>query len=137
MSDTVFRQQVAPEAEQPLPEGKDAPSQPIVNDVPVPYLDASNFLEEYFNIGTEWKDHDASFYKELEGIDSYLKTKIESKELPNDQVAIRNELKKMERLNNLNKEQRSVIRLEVLANYVEFMKKNDNLKSNLKRYADA
>lgn len=133
MTDTVFRTKAEPVGET-LPEGKEEPVGSQV-EVEVPYLDSSNFLTDYFNLGTEWKDHDASFSKELDGIDSYLKSKITEGEIGNSQKAVTDILKGMEKLNNLSKEGRSVIRLEVLANYIEFLRKNDNLKSNLKRYA--
>lgn len=106
-----------------------------VTDVQVPYMDAPEFLDEYFGIGKEWKDHDASMYPEIKKIDEYLTAKIRNGEVANDQKAIKQMLKDMEKLTDLKKESRSVVRLEVLANYVEFLSKNENLKSNLKRYA--
>lgn len=136
MTDTVFRAKIE-QKEEVLPSGKDSPNQPIVNDVPVPYLDSNDFLDKYFGLGTEWKDQDASFYKEIEEIDSYIRTRIDRGEIENSQKAVDELLKGIEKLNNLSKEGRSVIRLEVLANYIEFLNKNDNLKSNLKRYANA
>lgn len=138
MSDTVFRtKQEAPVVEEPKIETKSEPTPGIVNDVELPYLDkAEGFLEEYFGIGTEWKDYDASFYPEVEKINTFIKLKIRNGEIPNDQEAVRDFLKGLEKTNNLKKESRSVVKLEVLANYTEFLMKNDKLKSNLKRYAD-
>jgi hypothetical protein len=136
MSDTVFRARIEPVAENKI-EAISSPAQPVITDVPVPYLDSRTFLDDYFNLGTEWKDHDATFQKEIDTINTYLTEKIKTGEIENSQKAVTTVLKGMERLNNLSKEGRSVIRLEVLGNYIEFLAKNDNLKSNLKRYGNA
>lgn len=117
-------------------ESKNETGTPIDDKVDVPYLDAKNFLDSYFGLGTEWHDRDANFYPEVETIDKYIKGKIDDGEIGNNQSAVKELLSKMEMMNNLSEEKRSVVKLEVLANYVEFLMKNDNLKSKLKRYAN-
>jgi DNA polymerase II small subunit/DNA polymerase delta subunit B len=137
MSDTgrvPLTQEAATETAQSDAKAITNPSRGSEVNIEVPYLDADNFLTDYFKIGTEWKDFDATFADEIDNIDSYIKSKIESKEIPNSQKAARDILKGIEKVNNLNKEKRSVVRLEVLSNYVEFLMKNDDLKSNLRRY---
>lgn len=138
MSDTVFRskQEQAPTEENKVAV-KDSPAPGIVTDVEVPYMDAQEeFLDNYFGIGSEWHDQDASFYPEIEKINLYFKAKIRDGEIANNQAAVKEALKGMEKMNNLKGETRSVVKLEVLANYTEFLMKNDKLKSNLKRYAN-
>lgn len=137
MTDTVFRER---QADIPKEEvraiSKNDPAPGIVNDVETPYLDTPEFLDNYFGIGTEWHDQDASFYPEVEKIDSYIKSKIRSGEIANNQKDVTQFIKGMEKMNNLKNESRSVVKLEVLANYVDFLMKNEQLKSNLKRYAN-
>lgn len=133
MPDTVFRSKAEESAPEKLPE---APEATTVSDdkVDVPYTDAQNFIEDYFGLGTEWKDYDATFDGDIRKIDSYVKHKIAQGEIANDQKTVRELIKSMEKVNNLTKESRSVVKLEVLANYVDFLMKNDDLKSHLRRY---
>ena len=135
MAETVFRNQsTATTAQPPKLEVPEVKGTPIDDHVEVPYLDDKNFLDTYFGIGSEWHDVDAKFYPEVEKIDTYIKSKIEDGEIANDKTAVKDLLKGMEKMNNLKGESRSVVKLEVLANYVEFLMKNQTLKSNLKRY---
>ena len=115
-------------------ESKEVSPTPIDDHVEVPYLDDKNFLDSYFGIGSEWHDVDAKFYPEVEKIDSYIKGQIDEGVIANDKTAVTNLLKGLEKMNNLKGESRSVVKLEVLANYVEFLMKNQTLKSNLRRY---
>ena len=133
--DSIVRtkQEVEVKEEKPK-EGSIPPQSKIDDHVPVPYLDADNFLEDYFKLGTQWRDADAIFNEDLHKIDVYLADMIQSGEIANSQSAVLNELKRMEKLNNLTKEERSVVKLEVLGNYAEFLMKNTKLKSNLRRY---
>jgi len=134
--DSIVRSKQEPVKEAPVPVGK-VESQSLVEDhVEVPYTDAPNFLEDYFGLGTKWKDADAMFDEDLHKIDTYISDLIQSGEIANSQKAVKDIIKRMEKLNNLTKEERAVVKLEVLGNYAEFLTKNQTLKSNLKRYAN-
>ena len=136
MAESVFREkQDIPVEETKVPEMKQADSSGAEKKVEIPYLDSSDYLENYFELGTEWKDQDNIFFGDLNRIDNFIKLKIKNGEMENSQDSVKNMLKKMEKLNNLENEGRSVVKLEVMSNYVEFLLKNDLLKSNLKRYA--
>lgn len=138
---TVFKQ--APtEAPAPevLPSGKESPEQGVV-DVEVPYLDyeaskGKPYLAEYFGLGDRWNDREGGYPEEIAKIESYIKGKIESGETANSVKAVKDILKAMEKTNNLTKEERSVVKIEILRNYVDFMTKNGELMSNLKRYGN-
>src|SRR5260221_9470606 len=135
MADTVFRKSEEEKVVEEKPIKVDPSPDPIQDDkLDVPYLDKPNFLDEYFGIGSEWHDRDANFYPEVRKIDTYIRSKIREGEIGNDQKVVKDLLKGMEKLNNLKGETRSVVKLEVLSNYVEFLMKNEHLKSNLKRY---
>jgi len=136
MGDTVFREkQDVPVEEVKVPEVKEATSSGVEEKVEVPYTDSQDFLEHYFELGTKWKDQDNVFLEDLAVIDQFFKLKIKNGELENSQPAVKDTLKKIEKLNNLKGEGRSVVKLEVIRNYIEFLLKNDLLKSNLKRYS--
>jgi hypothetical protein len=104
--------------------------------IEVPYLDNKTFLDDYFGLGVTWHDQDAAFYPEVQKIDTYIKEKIDDGEIANDQTAVKTFIKSLEKVNNLKGETRAVVKLEVLANYIDFLTKNDSLKSKLKRYAN-
>jgi hypothetical protein len=134
MSDVVFRKADEVEiAEAPKIEAKNDPIQEITDNVPTPYTETKDFLEDYFGLGTQWKDQDMMFFDDINMIDQYIKLQIKNGEVANDQEAVKKMLGKFEMLNNLTDETRSVVRLEVLANYAEFLLKNENLKSTLRR----
>lgn len=142
MSDTVFRSKVetTDKAEElpkasPLTTGDDV-------QVEVPYLDYMNqhgkpFIVDSYNLGDTWDDPEGGFPEEVQTIEDYIQGKIQSGEIANSIEAVKELIKGMEKTNNLTKESRAVVKLEVLSNYVEFLNKNDNLRSKLRRYSIA
>lgn len=137
MADMVFKQQSTP-TEDILPKGVDTTSVNIDN-VEVPYLDYESssghpFTVEYFKLGDTWQETIGGFPLEVQKIEDYIKEKIESGESANSINAAKEIIKKMEKVNNLTKEERSVIKIEVLSNYIDFLNKNDQIKRNLQRY---
>ena len=138
MGDSVFRSTAHSEPGA-LDRAVEAPEPIAVSEsnVEVPYLDKPDFIENYFGLGTQWKDHDATFASDIQKIDSYIKFKIANGDIPNDQKAVTKFIKSLEKVNGLKDESRSVVKLEILANYTEFLAKNEKLKSNLRRYGSA
>lgn len=138
MADTIFRAPTQTSAAS-LPEGKTSDAQPIVNNIEVPYLDYSTehnhpFLVDRYNLGSTWNDPVGGFTKEISTIENYIEGKIKSGEIANNVEDVATLLKGMEKLHNIDKESRAVVKLEILSNYVEFLMKNDKLRSNLRRY---
>jgi len=142
MTDTVFRTPVqvntTPEK---LPEAKESHSHSVV-DVEVPYLDYESqnskpYTADYFELGDTWNDPAGGFPKEISMIESYIKERVNSGEIGNSLSAIKNEIKSLEKMNNLKGEERAVVRIEVLSAYIEFMQKKSKIKSNLRRYAQS
>lgn len=139
MSDNTFRTQSEPTKESPEPK-----AQPLTTgddvEVEVPYLDymsqyARPFMVDNYELGSHWDDPEGGFPQEVEAIEGYIKGKILDGEIGNSIQDVKNLVKTMEKTNNLTKESRSVVKLEILSNYVEFMTKNDNLRSRLRRYS--
>jgi hypothetical protein len=115
------------------------PDQIVIDTVEVPYMDyhqthGKPYLVDHFKLGDRWEDPEGGFPKEIQTISSYIDKKIESGEVANSVTAIKDLLKGMEKFNNLTKEERSVVKIEVLAHYVEFLQKNDQTRSNLRKY---
>jgi len=123
---------------QPVSEIKN-PARISNEEIPVPYLDYHNengkpYLVEHFNLGDTWDDPAGGFPKEIQTIEKYINKKIDSGLVPNSVTGVKEFLKGIEKFNNLTKEERAVVKLEVIAHYVEFMEKNEETRANLRRY---
>lgn len=142
MSDdnTIFRTktEVTP-TEQPTSEVKSPAHTNTTDDIEVPYLDyekqnAKPYSVDYFKLGDTWMENVGGFPDEVASIEGYISKKINEGEIANSVNAVKNLLKGMEKMNNLTHEERPVVKIEILANYVEFLSKNEQVKSNLRRY---
>jgi len=138
MPDTVFRSKIESTPDSPLPKGSDS-STGSVTTVEVPYLDYATehshpYLADHFTLGDNWNDPVGGFPKELATIETYINEKVESGEVANSVSAIKVLLKGIERITNLNKEERPLVKIETIAAYVQFLMKTDQLKTNLRRY---
>lgn len=142
MSDVVFRSKVEQTKQrEDLPKPAPLTTGDEVQ-IEVPYLDYMNqngepFIVAEYNLGDTWDDPEGGFPNEVEAIEEFIERKIQSGEIANSVDAVKDLIKGMEKTNNLTKESRAVVKLEVLSNYVEFLTKNDNLRSKLRRYAHA
>lgn len=139
-NDTTFRtQQATPpvtETAKPQPIDKSVVS---TVDVEVPYLDyekAHNhpYMVDYFKIGDTWDDPDGGFSKEIGIIEGYFKDRIESGDMANSKRTVEDEIKKILKLNNMDKEERTVLKMETLAAYIKFLSEKEDIKRNIKRY---
>lgn len=138
MTSTVFKQQTPTQTEDVLPEGVNTTSVNL-DKVEVPYLDYETssghpFIVEYFKLGDTWQEKIGGFPQEVQKIEDYIQDKIKSGDSANSINAAREIIKKMEKVNNLTKEERSVVKIEVLSNYIDFLNKNDQVKRNFQRY---
>lgn len=136
---TVFKTANTEESKpEVLPVSTHTTEQSVVN-IEVPYLDYEKssgkpFIAEYFNLGDRWNDREGGFPEEVRVIEDYIKEKINSGESANSISAAKSILKGIEKLNNLTNEERSVVKIEIIKNYIEFMNKKGELMSNLKKY---
>lgn len=140
MADTVFRS-TTPQVtkSEPTTEAKTADTAGTTK-VEVPFLDyqqehSKPFLADHFELGDRWNDSEGGFPREIALIEGYLENRIKTGEMANSQSAVKEFMKSIEKLNNVSKEERSVVKIEILAHYVEFLMKNEKTKQNLKRYA--
>lgn len=125
------------EVKEPVIESKTSPMAGVTN-VEVPYLDyepshGKPFTVDYFNLGNTWRDLQGGFPKEVELIEEYIEEKVKSAEIANDTKSVKTLLKNMEKLTNIKDEPRTVIKIETLAHYIEFLRKAEGIKTNLRR----
>lgn len=115
------------------------PASSVSDTIEVPYNDYSRehgkpYIADHFSLGDSWNDPQGGFPREVQQIEGYIFNKIESGEVANSVTAVKDLLKGMEKFNNLNHEERAVVKIEVLAHYVEFLQANERTKANLKKY---
>lgn len=139
MSDTTFRSTQTSEAS---PEPVSAPAKQTTvstTNIEVPYMDYHHshgepFSVSYFQLGDTWDSGIGGFSKEVNAIESYFMSKIASGELPNDVEAIKSRLKEIEKVANVAKEHRTVVKIGAVASYLRFLNDVDDIKGNIKRY---
>lgn len=108
-------------------------SSPVDTGVEVPYTDDAKFLGDYFKLG-DLGSYNGVYAKELESIDQFVQDKINSGDVANSKKAVLSLLKGLEKMNNLKDEERSSVRLGVLANYAEFLSRNKDVRQNVIKY---
>lgn len=141
MADTAFRTkaevetepEVSPEVKEPTRSGDESPREEV------PYLDYETqhnhpFSVDYFELGDRWDDPNGGFPKEVSVIEEYIEKKIRSGDIANTVKAVREELRGLEKINGIKKEERLVIKVDTIAAYCEFLMKTDETKYNVRRY---
>ena len=137
---TIFREKAVKAEPEVMPKGKE-PTRGTEIQVEVPYLDYEKehnhpHSVDYFKLGDTWDDPAGGFPEEISVIEEYLQDRIKKGEIANSTKAVKQELKKLERLNNTNKEERTVVKIGVLTAYIKFLMETDNIKINLRKYGN-
>ena len=110
-------------------------AKPVVNVEP-PYLDYTKvhshpFLVDHLQLGDRWEER---FSSEVGLVENYLQRQIENGELSNSLTAVKNEIKRLEKINNISKEERPVMKAGILSAYVKFLMEADKVKYNIRKY---
>lgn len=116
-------------AAEKAPEAKVGPATFNENEIEVPYLDhkaqnGHSYLVDYYDLGDNYEVFD----EEIGVIESFMQGKIKSGEIANTKKAVEREIKLIERLNNIKDEEREVVRIGVLAEYIKFLNSTKNIK---------
>lgn len=141
MAETVFREKTEVETKPEVsPEGKE-PTRGTEVKEEVPYLDYEKehnhpHSVDYFQLGDTWEDPVGGFPEEISVIEEYLEKKIKEGEIANSVSAIREKLKSIEKMTNLKKEERPLVKIETMAAYIKFLMETDKIKYNLRRYGN-
>jgi hypothetical protein len=109
--------------------------------IEVPFMDyevehSKPFSVDYFQLGDTWQDPDGGFETEVTTIEKYLQDRIKSGEIANSMDAVKEVIKGVEKITNMKKEERPVVKISVIANYMRFLMDNDKIMSGLKHYAN-
>jgi len=112
-----------------LPVAKVGPVSFQEDSIDVPYTDhkeqnGHSYLVDYFDLGDTYE----VFNDEISTIDSFMESRIKSGEIANTKKAVEKEIKLIEKLNNIKDEEREVVRIGVLAEYIKFLNSTKDIK---------
>ena len=125
-ADTSPTTEVVPEAP------KNVPVTPQTSDVLPPYSAlGKKCLAEHYSLGESWED---TYGPEVETMNFYLQRKIDRGEMADSITAVKNELKNMEKLQNLKHEERTVVKVGILSSYMKFLLETEGIYRNASKY---
>ena len=145
MSDTIFRTKietpVTKKVVQKAPADKGVP-RGIETDVEPPFteyekLEGKPFLVDHYELGSLWNEGDMyshGFADEVGDINTYLKHSIAQGDVNNTLDSVKGELKRIEKMVNVDKNSRKSMRLELVAEYVKFLLKSYNIKKETAKH---
>lgn len=134
MDDTTFKTRTVQEDKEPVHEAAEETTQSIIREEP-PYTEYASengvpYLAEHYQLGENWK----VFSQEVNTLDHYIRRKINDGEIANTPKAVKKVIAGMEKLNNLKDEERTVIKLETLSAYINFLNEVDGIRFNWRKY---
>jgi hypothetical protein len=137
MSDTIAPIAPAPAVIAPQIKGDGAGTHE--SNVEPPFTDYQKqykhpFIVDYFKLGDRWADELGGFSEEVKSIEGYFTDKINKGEMINDTEAVREKLKGIYKLCNIDKTERTTMQIEKLAAYIDFLRKTDDIKLNHQKY---
>jgi hypothetical protein len=77
----------------------------------------------------------AGFKEDFDVIDSYFKDKINHGEMEDTVEAVKEKLKWIEKMVNIDKTERTVMKIEKIKAFIRFLKETDLIKVNGAKYA--
>ena len=75
-----------------------------------------------------------AFAPEVDSINTYLKHAMDKGEVNNTVESVKNELKRIEKMINVRKDQRKAVKIGLVAEYVNFILKSENIKKESAKY---
>lgn len=134
MADVTFRTKIEPVKETPQNIVGDGLTTSIVHEeVPHTMFKAENgkpFTAEYFELGDTWE----VFNEEVSTLEHFINRMIENGTIANSTTAVKKEIKKMEKLKNVEDESRTVVKIGVLASYIKHLNDIDGIRFNWRKY---
>ena len=140
--DTIFRtKNESKESSEPVKETKvtDTSIGSVDDNIEVPYSDykkmkSKPYTVDFFNLGQYWNDPSGGYQEEIEVIEDYFNSKIDSGKIANTVDAVKYELKEIERINNLTHESRIPVKIGVIKEYIKFLRHVDSINRKVTRY---
>ena len=139
MSD--YRVATTPESKSETPsfenETKDVTATPT--EVEPPYSEYQDkkgkpYSVDYFDLGRYWNEGEL-YTKEINTIETYMQHLVETGEVNNTLDAVKDKFKKIEKMINLDKNDRRSTKVAMIAAHFEFLLKADDIKRNSAKYS--
>lgn len=130
-----FRTKSKASKSEKLPTGSTPDSQAFIK-VEVPYTEYETenqrpYTVDYFDLGSFWERHADGYSKEVNFIEDYFNEKIKTGDIANDVSAVRNELRKIEKLTNIEDETRAAVRMGIVVAHIKFLSKVGRMKRKI------
>lgn len=137
MVDTTFRQPVKQNEVKPEVMPKRADSKGDIDTGSFLGYEVENapYLSKYYDVENVWSDPSAGFKEDFEFINSYFKEKINKGEMADTVEAVKDKIKWIEKLANIDKNERIVMKIEKTKAFIRFLKETDQIKVNGTKYA--
>lgn len=98
-------------------------------------VENSPYLSKYYDVENVWSDPSAGFKEDFEFINGYFKEKINKGEMADTIEAVKDKMKWIEKLANIDKNERTVMKIEKTKAFIRFLKETDQIKVNGTKYA--
>lgn len=139
MTDTVFRSRLDESTPEVLPNASTGPHTASQVQIEVPFTDykldkGHPFSVDHYDLGQTWDDPDGGFEKEVSVIESYLNKLIERGEIANNQKSVKMRLKEVEKTIGIRGDERTVVRVGMVASYLRFLNETDEIKNTMRKY---
>lgn len=95
------------------------------------------FVVDHYDLGTFWNRSDMysrAYTDEVNTITTYLKDQVERGNIGNSREAAVNELKRIEKMNNVAKDARSSVRVGVVSEFIKFLQKTSDIRVEAAKY---
>jgi hypothetical protein len=144
MSSTVLRAAAEstpqPESAQQAPADKGVPRG--TSEVEPPFTDYQSqkgkpFVVDYYGMEGAWSRFDSKadqFLPEVQTMNTYMEHLIEKGDINNTTESVKNELKRIEKLVNIQPDSRSSMRMEIVAEYMKFLLKSEGIRVRSAKY---
>lgn len=139
MADNVTFTPSAPTKAQatPTPTSKGDGSRQLSVDVAIPYTsykseNHSPLTAEIFELGDNWQEFD-----EVGVIEDYFKEAVDFGDMDNTVEAVKERIKRFEKMINNDKTTRPSVRIAKLAAYLKFLKESDHIERRGNKYGGA
>lgn len=137
MVDTTFRTPIKQVESEPEIMPKRADSKPSVETESFLGYETENspYLSKYYDVENVWSDPSAGFKEDFDFINNYFKDKINKGEMTDSIEAVKDKMKWIEKLANIDKNERIVMKIEKTKAFIRFLKETDQIKVNGAKYA--
>lgn len=129
---STFREKVEEPAISEKPQPKVQESSQSITNVEPPYTsyEAQShhpLLVDVYQLGDSWRDKVGGFESEITNIDTYLKDRISNHGMSDTVEAVKDHIKKLEKLCGVDKTDRPTVKLQKLSAYASFLLKTVSL----------